>query len=211
MAEAAPHGASEGSAPDGSVEVAQNLAHAGAAEGLQAGTEAHGGAHAEPSALHLSPSGWVALAMAIFIAILLAKKVPSLLGRALDGRIAAIRAQLDEAKALRAEAEALRAEYEAKIKAAETEAVAMREHAEAEARQIVADAAAQAKDLTLRRAKMAEDKIAAAERAAIADVRAKAANAAAGAAAALIAARHDAAADKPLVDQTIAGIGARLN
>jgi F-type H+-transporting ATPase subunit b len=54
---------------------------------------------------------------------------------------------------------------------------------------------------------MAEDKIGAAERAAVAEVRAKAASAAAAAAAALIAQRHDAEADRAMVDQAIAGLG----
>ena len=77
---------------------------------------------------------------------------------------------------------------------------------------IVAQARNDASALIERRGKMAEDKIAAAERAAIAEVRAKAANAAAAAAAKLIAEGHDAGADRALVDQAIAGLGsARLN
>lgn len=196
----------------GSAEVAANLEHADTAQGLHEGTAAEGGAHhAVPSALGLNPTAWVALAMAVFIVILLWKKVPALLGGALDKKIAAIREQLDEAKQLRAEAEALRSEYAAKLKAAEGEAAAMRDHAEAEAKQILADAKTAAKDLTVRRTKMAEDKIAAAERAAIAEVRAKAADAAVAAAGVLIAQGHGAAQDKPLVDQTIAGLGTRLN
>jgi F-type H+-transporting ATPase subunit b len=54
---------------------------------------------------------------------------------------------------------------------------------------------------------MAEDKIAAAERAAIAEVRARAADAAARAAGLLIAEHHDAAADRTMIDRTIAGLG----
>ena len=51
-----------------------------------------------------------------------------------------------------------------------------------------------------------------AERAALAEVRAKAASAAAAAAAALIAQKHDAGSDKALIDRTIAGISAqRMN
>ena len=92
-------------------------------------------------------------------------------------------------------------------KSAEADAAAMREHAHEEARQIVAKAEADAADLMTRRAKMAEDKIAAAERSAIAEVRAKAASAAAAAAADLIAQKHDAGADKAIVDRTIAGLG----
>jgi F-type H+-transporting ATPase subunit b len=61
----------------------------------------------------------VALAMFVFLLILVWKKVPGLIVGGLDKQIVAIRKQLDEAKALRAEAEALRAEYSAKIANAE--------------------------------------------------------------------------------------------
>jgi F-type H+-transporting ATPase subunit b len=54
---------------------------------------------------------------------------------------------------------------------------------------------------------MAEDKIGAAERAAIAGIRTKAVNAATSAAAALIVEKHDAGADKQLVDSAIKGLG----
>ena len=54
---------------------------------------------------------------------------------------------------------------------------------------------------------MAEDKIAAAERTALAEVRAKAADAAAKAAGALIAGKLSADGDRLLVDRTIAGLG----
>ena len=77
-------------------------------------------------------------------------------------------------------------------------------HAHGEAQAIVAKAEVDATTLLARRQSMAEDKIAAAERAAIAEVRSKAASAAAAAAASLIAAHHDAATDKALVDSAIA-------
>jgi F-type H+-transporting ATPase subunit b len=54
---------------------------------------------------------------------------------------------------------------------------------------------------------MAEDKIAAAERAAVDEVRARAAAAAAAAAEQLIRERFDAKADRRLVDQAIQGLG----
>jgi len=53
---------------------------------------------------------------------------------------------------------------------------------------------------------MAEERIAAAEANALAEVRTAAAKAATDAAAKLIADKHDAAADKALVDQAIAGV-----
>ena len=175
-------------------------------------TEAHGGAHAPDPTLFgvLDATVWVSIAMAVFIAILVWKKVPGLITRGLDNQIAAIRTRLDEARALRAEAEALRDEYAKKIAGAEAEAQAMLDHAEQEAAGVLKKAEADAKELTKRRSKMAEDKIAAAERAAIAEVRAKAAEAATRAAATIIAEKHGAEADKALVDKTIAGLG-RLN
>src|SRR5688572_13559652 len=100
------------------VPIASDGAHAAPAAGeTHATTEAHGGAaghHVEPTAFGLTPPGWIALAMIAVFAILLWKRVPALIGRALDKKIAGIREQLDEAATLRAEAEALKAEYEAR-------------------------------------------------------------------------------------------------
>lgn len=162
--------------------------------------------HAEPKALGMDATVWVSLAMIVVIVLMIWKKVPAAIGKALDKKIAGIREQLDEAAELRAEAEALKAEYEAKAAAAGAEAATMLERAQHEADQIVAQAKTDAADLIARRTKMAEEKITAAERGAIAEVRAKAANAAAAAAAALIAETHDAEADKGLVDKTISGL-----
>ena len=184
----------------GSEQVAQNLANADHTQALvEHGAETHG----ELALMGMGPGVFVSLAMAAFIIILLVKKVPALIAGALDGRIAAIRSQLDEASKLRAEAEALKAEYQAKIASAETDAAQMRASAEDEAKQLIADAKADVAALVTRRKKMAEDKIAAAERTAIADVRARAAAAATAAAQALIVENHTAKADKTLVDAMI--------
>ncbi len=178
-------------------------------EGMEpVGTVAHEGVvpHTDPKAVGLDATAWVSLAMALFILVLILKKVPALIGGALDGRIAAIKSQLDEASKLRAEAQALKAEYEAKLATAAGEAEAMRKSAEHEAETLIEDAKANTVALVERRQKMAVDKIAAAERAAITEIRAKAVNAATGAAATLIAQNHDAAADKVLVDGAIRGL-----
>jgi len=181
---------------------------AAASADLAAHTEAAGGAehHAEAvvaGVSFLTPGFFVALAMLVVFAIMLKARVPSLIATALDAKIAGIREQLDEAAKLRAEAEALKAEYQAKIAAAAKDADAMRAAAEEEAADLIKEAKAEAEALVKRRQKMAEDKIAAAERAAIADVRARAASAATAAAAALIKQTHDAKADKGLVDDVI--------
>ncbi len=122
------HAAAAGAA---SADVAGNLAHAAPPPAeLNASLEEHGAPHAEghvdPTALGLNATAWVALAMIFVIALMLWKKVPALIGAALDRKIATIREQLDEAKRLRAEAEALRAEYEGKSAAAASEALARR-------------------------------------------------------------------------------------
>ncbi|ABC63596.1 ATP synthase subunit B [Erythrobacter litoralis] len=158
----------------------------------------------EPSALWLEPYQWVSVAMLVLIAIMLWKKVPSLVTGGLDNKIAEIKAQLDEAKALRAEAEKLRDEYTAKIANAEKDAEAMMENARHEADAILEKAEADSKALVERRKKMAEDKISAAERDAVDEVRATAAAAAAAASRKLIAEKHDAEADRKLADEVIA-------
>lgn len=169
--------------------------------------QGHAEPAAEPTALGLDATAWVALAMLVVLGIMLAKKVPAAIGAMLDKKIAGIRQQLDEASRLRAEAEALKAEYAAKTAGAAAEAEAIRTAARHEADALLAKARTDAEALVERRARMAEDKIGAAERAAVAEVRAKAASAAAAAAAALIGEVHDKAADKALVDSAIS----RLN
>lgn len=179
------------------------------AEETHATTQAHGGAaevHAEPSALGLDATMWVAVSMLIVIGIAIWKKVPAIVAGILDEKIAGIRSQLDAATNLRKEAEALKAEYVAKAKQAAADADSLRAHAEVEAKAILAKAKTDAAALIDRRTKSAEDKIEAAERAAIADVRAKVASVAAAAAGQLIADRHDGKADKSLVDQAIGAL-----
>jgi F-type H+-transporting ATPase subunit b len=170
--------------------------------------EGHGALHSEPAIFGiLDATVIVSLSMLVVIAIMLWKKVPAAIGAALDKKIAGIREQLDEAARLRSEAEALRAEYEAKAAAAGAEAQAMLDRARHEADGIVQQAKTDAAALVERRTRMAEDKIAAAERSAIAEVRAKAVTAATAAAERLIRDQHDASADRAMVDSTIAGLG----
>lgn len=170
-------------------------------------TEADGTHHNEQTLLGLNAEGWVYVGLTIFLLLaLFVAKAPKKIAEALDARIAETKRQLDEAKAIRAEAEALLAKAKAQQAASAGDAKAILAHAEQEAADLIAEAEKTATDLTARRAKMAEDKIAAAERSAIADVRARAAEAATSAAARLIAERHDPAADKALVDRTIAGL-----
>ncbi len=166
-------------------------------------------AHAEPTALGLTPPAWIALAILVVIGIMIWKKVPGAIAKALDDKIALIRDQLAEAESLRKEAEALKAEYEAKAASVDKDREVLLERARHEAEEIVAKAKTDAEALIERRSRMAEDKIAAEERTAIEQLRAAAADAASKAAAKLIAERHDAATDSKLVDQAIKEIGGR--
>ena len=153
---------------------------------------------AEPLLLGtIPPVAIISASMAVLLLVMVWKKVPAMITSGLDKQIIAIRAQLDEARALRAEAEQLRADYAARIASAEKDAAAMIDHARHEAEAIVARAT------QARREKMAADKIAAAEHTAVDDLRKRAVAAAADAAAHLIAMRHSAAADQALIDRTI--------
>ena len=202
--------------------VAANLADAASSTGMQprdvrdgseltANVSEPGAEHvAEATALGFNTTGWVGIAALVVLVGMLIVKVPAKIAASLDKQIAGVRAQLEEAKVLRAQAETLRAEYEAKAKAAEADAAMMRQHAQQEANQLIAKAKHDAEELMARRTKRAEDKIAAAERNAIAEVRALAAETAAKAAAVLIAEHHDAGADKAMIDRSISGLN-RLN
>ncbi len=175
-----------------------------------ASTEAHPAGHeaphVSPAALGMDATMWVALAMLVVIGLAIWKKVPAMIGGMLDKQIAVIKDQLDAATKLRKEAEGLKAEYESMAKSAALDAVEMKAAAEAEAKDIIAKAKIDATALIARRTAMAEQKIAAAELAAMADVRAVAASTAAAAAAKLIRDKHDAKADKSIIDQTIASL-----
>jgi F-type H+-transporting ATPase subunit b len=171
-------------------------------------TQADGTHDEGPTLLGLGAEGWVYVGLTIFLLLaIFVAKAPKRVAEILDQRIADTRRQLDEAKAIRAEAEALLSDARRKHAASAGDAEAIVAHAEQEASALLTKAEADAADLVERRGKMAEDKIAAAERRALAEVRAKAAEAAASAAAAIIAERHGAEADKALVDRTIARLG----
>lgn len=168
------------------------------------GTHGHG-----PELLGLNAEGWVYVGLTLFLILaFVVGKAHRRIAEGLDARIAETRKTLDEAQAIRAEAEALLAKAKAQQAASAGDAQAIIAHAEAEAKELIAKAESDAAELMARRARMAEDKIAAAERAAVAEVRARAASAATAAAAALIAERHGPDADKALVDETISGLGA---
>jgi F-type H+-transporting ATPase subunit b len=168
----------------------------------EGGVEDHG-----PTLLGLGAEGWVYVGLTIFflIAIFVAKAPRKLLD-GLDARVNAAKSMLDEASALRAEAEKLLGDALIRQTESIKDAKAIIARAEEDATQMIADAKVHTAELITRRKKLAEDKIAAAERAAVADIRTRAAQTAAIAASQLIAQTHDVSADKRLVDEAIASL-----
>lgn len=152
---------------------------------------------------------FISASMLVVFAIIVWKKVPAAIGKALDKKIDSIREQLAEAENLRKEAEALKAEYAAKAAAAEGDAEAILKRARQEADSILAQAKSDAELLVERRGRMAEEKIASEERAAIDQLRASTAEAARAAAARIISQTLDSDSDERLIDDAINGIGSR--
>ncbi|PZN92951.1 MAG: hypothetical protein DCF31_14335 [Alphaproteobacteria bacterium] len=178
-----------------------------------AGTEVAGGEHhAEATLLGQGAEFWVYVSMAIFFAAaIIFGKLPQRITGALDDRIAGVKRQLDEAKAVRAEAEALLADANRRREAATRDAEAIVARARAEAVELVAESQKAAALTIERRTLAAEAKIAAAERAAEADLRADVARRVTAAATALISARADTALQSKLTDEAIAGLDRRLH
>ncbi len=156
-----------------------------------------------------NPHSWVAIAFVIFF-VLFGRKIWAALAGMLDQRAAAIRAELDEAKRLRQEAEAMLKDAAARRQAALADAQRLLEGAKAEAERVTKAAAAEAEASSRRREQMALDRIAAAEKAAVDEVRMTAADIATRAAAAVIGTTLTPTASTALVDQAIAGLAPAL-
>ncbi|HEY3030950.1 MAG: ATP F0F1 synthase subunit B [Xanthobacteraceae bacterium] len=125
---------------------------------------------------------WVAVAFVIFVGVLGYVQAHKRLVKSIDDRRERIKAELDEARRLKAEAEALLATYRRKQQEAEREAETIVASAKAEAERLAAEAETKIEEFVARRTKMAESKIAQAEAQALADVRSAAAELAVAAA-----------------------------
>ena len=162
--------------------------------------------------LGMGAEGWVSVSMFIFFALaIIIGKLPQRIAAALDARIAAVKRQLDEAKAIRADAETLLIDAAKARDAATADAAAIVARAQAEADALVATSERNAALTIERRTAAALAKIAAAERAAEAELRADVARRVTAAAATLIAANADSAMQGRLTDDAIAGLERRLH
>jgi F-type H+-transporting ATPase subunit b len=155
------------------------------------------------------PKFWVASAFIVFF-IVFGRKLWGALAGLLDSRAEAIRAELEEAARLRREAENMLREAQLRRDRALEEAQALVAGAQSEAQRLAAAAQAEAEAAARRREQMAIDRIAAAEKAAVDEVRLTAADLASIAARDVIAASLSAEADARLIDRSISQLPAAL-
>jgi len=159
--------------------------------------------------LWADPRFWVGLAFFLFFAIF-GRKMFGLALAALDNRSLGIKRELEEAGRLRQEAEAMLAEANTKRQAALANAQSMLESARAEAQRMAEAARSEAASSATRRERMALDRIAAAEKAAVTEVRTAAAELAGRAAERVLSENFSAEADAALIDRAIQGLPAAL-
>jgi F-type H+-transporting ATPase subunit b len=155
------------------------------------------------------PKTWIVIAFFLFF-ILFGKKLWGALAELLDARAVAVKAELEEAARLRREAEAMLRDAEKQRADALADAKALIDGARAEAGRVTAAAAGEAEASAKRREQMAIDRIAAAEKAAVDDVRVAAADVATTAARQVMAEGLTADADSALIDQAITRLPAAL-
>jgi F-type H+-transporting ATPase subunit b len=150
------------------------------------------------------PEIWVLVSFVIFFVLFGGRLWKAVAGQ-LDGRADAIRAELAEAQRLREEAEAMLAEAEQARIAALAEAGELLARSQEEAARLTAAAMAEAEASARRRERLALERIAAAEKAAVTEVRHTAADVATRAAE-LVLAQGLGEDDAVLVDQAIADL-----
>jgi F-type H+-transporting ATPase subunit b len=164
-----------------------------------------------PLELLNEPDFWEWLGLLAVVAILLYRRVPALIGTALDRRAEAIAGELANVKRLREEAETVLITYRDQAKNAQTEAEAILSETRAETERFTAEARAQMNAQIARRARQAQDRIAQAEANAMAEIRTLAANTAVAAAAKIISARLGEEKAASLVSRGIADLQSRLS
>lgn len=153
----------------------------------------------------------VAIGFVIFVGVLLYFDVPKMLAAKLDERAVKIKADLEEARALRDEAQTLLASYERKQKevAAQAEEIVAAARSEAERAAVVAKAEI-AKSVE-RRLATATEQIAAAEKAAVRQIKDRAVSVAVAAAADAISRGMKPQDADALIEASIAEVGAKLH
>lgn len=160
--------------------------------------------------LFADPRTWVGIAFVIFF-VIFGRKAWAAITSMLDKRGQDIQAELDEAARLRREAEQMLRAAQEQREATVREAQAMLEHARVEAASVAENARTEAAAAAERRERLAHDRIGAAEKAAISEVRLAAAEIATRAAEMVVAQGFKEDADAPLIDRAIQGLPTALS
>ena len=153
----------------------------------------------------------VGIGFLIFVAVLLYYKVPAMIARKLDERSVRIRAELDEARALRDEAQSLLASYERRQREVKTQAEGIVTAAKAEAEKAAAAAKEDIRRSVARRMQTATEQIAAAEQAAVRQIKDRAVAVAVAAAADVLRGGIKADDANRLIDAAIDEVGTKLH
>ncbi|WP_136646290.1 F0F1 ATP synthase subunit B [Tabrizicola sp. YIM 78059] len=153
----------------------------------------------------------VLLGFLAFVGLLVYLKVPAKLTGMLDARAAAIKAELDEARALREEAKSILATYERRQKEVQEQAERIVTSARDEALAAAEQAKAELQRSIARRMAAATEQIASAEAAAIRQVREQAISVAVAAAGDVLASQMTADAAAKSIDEAIDQVAARLH
>lgn len=153
----------------------------------------------------------VAIGFAIFIGVLIYVGVPGMISRKLDERSVRIKAELDEARALRDEAQALLASYERRQKEVKAQAEEIVTAARHEAEKAAEAAKEDIRRSVARRLLTAGEQITAAEQAAIRQIKDQAVAVAVAAAGDVLRQRMSPDSASRLVDGAIAEVGAKLH
>ncbi len=153
----------------------------------------------------------VGIGFVIFLGILVYVGVPGMISRKLDERAVRIKAELEEARALRDEAQALLASYERRQKEVKAQAEDIVTAARYEAEKAAEAAKEDIRKSVARRLHTAGEQIAAAEQAAIRQVKDQAVAVAVAAAGDVLKQRMSTDSAAKLVDGAIAEVGAKLH
>ncbi len=153
----------------------------------------------------------VTIAFLVFVGILIYYKVPAKVTGLLDARAAQIKADLEEARALREEAKALLASYERKQKEVKDQSDRIVAAAKAEAEAVAVQAKADIKVSIARRLAAAEEKITAAENSAVRAVREQAISVAVAAAGEVLSKQMTDEGAQASIDAAIKQVDAKLH
>jgi F-type H+-transporting ATPase subunit b len=164
--------------------------------------------HEEPG-FFAEPLHWVVLSFILFF-VIFGRKLWAALAGMLDARAVSVRAEIDEAARLKAEAQAMLKEAEATRARAQADAKTLIDGAAAEATRVAEATRAEAEASAKRREQMALDRIAAAQKQAVDEIRTAAAELATIAARQVIAEGLSPESSAALIDQAIAQLPAAL-